>query len=103
MTVRARAAPRPRRRGDIRMSEALTFVVVDEDHTLGNAISYCLSRHPDVAFSGYTIPHPAEAKMNIRVQTRAGAERSATECLADGADMLSAISDVLREKLRDAL
>jgi len=85
------------------MGEALTFVVVDEDHTLGNALSYCLSRHPDVAFSGYAIPHPAEAKMNIRVQTRAGSERSPVECLADSADMLVAISDVLSEKLRGAL
>lgn len=29
-------------------------------------------RSPDVDFCGYTIPHPSEPKMHIRLQTRQG-------------------------------
>lgn len=47
-----------------------TFVFTDEGHTLGNAVRYFLIKNADVDFVGYSVPHPAEAKMNIRVQTR---------------------------------
>lgn len=47
----------------------LTFVIRDEDHTLGNALRYVLMKNPDVRFCGYSIPHPSENIMNIRVET----------------------------------
>lgn len=47
----------------------LTFVLRDEDHTMGNALRYILMRNPDVKFCGYSIPHPSENIMNIRVET----------------------------------
>lgn len=47
----------------------LTFVLRGEDHTLGNALRYVLMKNPDVQFCGYSIPHPSDDKMNIRVQT----------------------------------
>lgn len=47
----------------------LTFTLRDEDHTLGNALRYVLMKNPDVEFCGYSIPHPSENRMNIRVQT----------------------------------
>lgn len=47
----------------------LTFVLRGEDHTLGNALRYILMKNPDVEFCGYSIPHPSEDIMNIRVQT----------------------------------
>ncbi|RUS18097.1 hypothetical protein BC937DRAFT_89150, partial [Endogone sp. FLAS-F59071] len=42
---------------------SMTFSLKDEDHTLGNAL------RPEVDYCGYSIPHPSEAKMNIRIQT----------------------------------
>ncbi|CAK4686305.1 hypothetical protein LEN26_006854 [Aphanomyces euteiches] len=51
-------------------ASAKTFVFHDEDHTLGNAVRYMLMRNPDVDFAGYTIPHPSEPKMHVRVQTQ---------------------------------
>lgn len=68
---------------------AVSFQVEDEDHTLGNALRYFITKKyaqprntlsktpssnalkisPDVEFCGYTIPHPSETKMNIRIQT----------------------------------
>lgn len=47
----------------------LTFILRDEDHTLGNALRYVLMKNPDVLFCGYSIPHPSENVMNIRVET----------------------------------
>lgn len=43
--------------------------MTDEDHTLGNALRYVLVRTPKVDFAGYSVPHPAENKLHIRVQT----------------------------------
>lgn len=40
--------------------EPLYFVGIGADFAL---------RSPDVEFCGYTIPHPSEAKMNLRIQT----------------------------------
>ena len=44
-----------------------TYIFYDEDHTLGNAIRYMLVKRKDVEFCGYTIPHPSENKMNLRL------------------------------------
>lgn len=59
-----------------------TFQFSNEDHTLGNALRYVLMTKygnglsmshvcvsPQVTFCGYSIPHPSENKMNIRLQT----------------------------------
>ena len=46
-----------------------TFVLHNEDHTIGNTLRFVLNRMPEVSFVGYSVPHPAEAKMNLRVQT----------------------------------
>lgn len=48
---------------------SLTFVIRNEDHTLGNALRYVLMKNPEVRFCGYSIPHPSENIMNIRVET----------------------------------
>ncbi|XP_062157782.1 uncharacterized protein LOC133865397 [Alnus glutinosa] len=46
-----------------------TFTLVDEDHTLANALRFTLNQDPRVFFCGYSIPHPSENRVNIRVQT----------------------------------
>ena len=46
-----------------------TYIFNNEDHTLGNALRVLLSTDEDVEFVGYSIPHPSETKMNLRVQT----------------------------------
>lgn len=64
---------------------AVTFQILDEDHTLGNALRYIIMKKyfppspidrwdfnfnsPGVEFCGYSIPHPSEPKMNLRIQT----------------------------------
>ncbi|CAG5122089.1 unnamed protein product [Candidula unifasciata] len=46
-----------------------TFILHDEDHTLGNALKYILNKNPSVSFVGYSITHPSETKINLRIQT----------------------------------
>jgi DNA-directed RNA polymerase subunit L len=52
-------------------STSATFVVNGEDHTLGNALRYMLMRDRSTLFCGYSMPHPSEATVNIRLQTSA--------------------------------
>uniref|UniRef100_A0A3P9L9S3 DNA-directed RNA polymerases I and III subunit RPAC2 n=1 Tax=Oryzias latipes TaxID=8090 RepID=A0A3P9L9S3_ORYLA len=52
--------------------DCVTFVMHDEDHTLGNSLRYMIMKNPDVDFCGYTITHPSESKINFRIQTRGG-------------------------------
>ncbi|KAL8821306.1 MAG: hypothetical protein Q9223_000627 [Gallowayella weberi] len=50
---------------------AASFQFDQEDHTLGNALRYMIMKKYDlyVELCGYSIPHPSEAKMNLRIQT----------------------------------
>uniref|UniRef100_A0A1B6L9T7 DNA-directed RNA polymerases I and III subunit RPAC2 n=1 Tax=Graphocephala atropunctata TaxID=36148 RepID=A0A1B6L9T7_9HEMI len=46
-----------------------TFIFNDENHTLGNCLVSIITNYEDVLFCGYTVPHPAEQKMHLRIQT----------------------------------
>jgi DNA-directed RNA polymerases I and III subunit RPAC2 len=52
-----------------------TFCIRDEDHTLGNALRYVIMKKyfvlisPSVLFCAYSIPHPSEYLLNLRIQT----------------------------------
>lgn len=45
---------------------------------------------PDVEFCGYTVPHPAEAKMHFRIQAKKG---RAVDILRRGLEDLSKVCD----------
>ncbi|XVF46630.1 hypothetical protein PTKIN_Ptkin03bG0043400 [Pterospermum kingtungense] len=55
--------------GSFTDNSAATFSLTEEDHTLANAVRFTLNQDPRVTFSGYCIPHPSHARVNIRVQT----------------------------------
>ena len=79
-----------------------TFVVGDEDHTLGNALRHVLIQNTDhVAFAGYAVPHPSIPSVNIRVQAKA--PTTAVQALEDACDTLDQqcqiVLDLLEEKL----
>ena len=62
-----------------------TFAIRNEDHTLGNALRNIIMTNPDVDFCGYSIPHPSEAKIHMRIQSR---RAPAIEVLRKGLDDL---------------
>lgn len=75
---------------------AASFQFDGEDHTLGNALRYIIMKNPDVEFCGYSIPHPSEAKMHLRIQTYDGV--SVYTVLEKGLDDLMNLCDVVEEK-----
>ncbi|KAI8917224.1 DNA-directed RNA polymerase [Powellomyces hirtus] len=76
-----------------------TFVVHDEDHTLGNSLRYmvmkkCVALVVAVimlTFCGYSIPHPSEFKIHMRIQT--DGSMTAAQALDKGLDDLIALSE----------
>ncbi|CAG8600182.1 32667_t:CDS:2, partial [Racocetra persica] len=56
-------------KGIVKDPTSLTFGISGEDHTLGNALRYVITLNPEVEYCGYSIPHPSEDKLNIRIQT----------------------------------
>ena len=73
-------------------STEATFAIAGEDHTLGNALVGALNAQPQVAFAGYTVPHPADDVVHVRVQTTREGGRTAAEALkvaAGGACVLA--------------
>lgn len=79
---------------------AASFQFDGEDHTLGNALRYIIMKNPDVEFCGYSIPHPSEAKMNLRIQTYDGV--SVYTVLEKGLEDLMNMCDVVEDKYKIA-
>ncbi|KAL0482384.1 DNA-directed RNA polymerases I and III subunit RPAC2 [Acrasis kona] len=49
-----------------------TFIFHNESHTMGNSVRHMLMKNKKVSFCGYTVPHPLEAKMQLRLQCNDG-------------------------------
>ncbi|KAK2958455.1 putative DNA-directed RNA polymerases I and III 16 kDa polypeptide [Blattamonas nauphoetae] len=77
-----------------------TFIFENEDHTLGNPLRYVLSKHPDVSFVGYSVPHPYEEKMHLRIQTKS---KPARDVLKEATNTLEEMMTTLKGKMEDAL
>ncbi|KAG9198104.1 hypothetical protein B5807_10437 [Epicoccum nigrum] len=75
---------------------AASFQFDGEDHTLGNALRYIIMKNPDVEFCGYSIPHPSETKMNLRIQTYDNV--SVYQVLEKGLEDLMSMCDVVTDK-----
>jgi DNA-directed RNA polymerase I and III subunit RPAC2 len=86
-----------------------TFCIGDEDHTLGNAVRHILMQNEQVGFAGYSVPHPSEAVVQIRVQTVPPPGRSieeaptALETLKVACQTLSDQCDFVLEQLEEIL
>lgn len=75
---------------------AASFQFDEEDHTLGNALRFMIMKNPEVELCGYSIPHPSEAKMNLRIQTYEGT--TVYDVLEKGLDDLMSLCEVVEEK-----
>ncbi|KAK2749435.1 hypothetical protein FQN57_006369 [Myotisia sp. PD_48] len=75
---------------------AASFQFHNENHTLGNALRYMIMKNPEVEFCGYTMPHPSEPKMNLRIQTYSSTTVFAV--LEKGFDDLMEMCDVVTDK-----
>ncbi|KAI0642603.1 RBP11-like subunits of RNA polymerase [Trametes meyenii] len=64
---------------------AATFQIHDESHTIGNALRWMLMKNPKVEFCGYSVPHPSENHINMRIQ------------MYDGLSSLTALIQALKD------
>lgn len=78
-----------------------TFIFENETHTLGNALRYAILQNPRVQFCGYSMPHPAEDKMLLRIQTVEG--YSAPEALKQGLHDLKQMCQITRKTFQEAV
>eukprot|EP00118_Oscarella_pearsei_P000598 m.5336 g.5336 ORF g.5336 m.5336 type:complete len:132 (+) comp12906_c0_seq1:334-729(+) len=78
----------------------MTFVLEGEDHTLGNSLRYMIMKNPETAFGGYTVPHPSERKINLRIQTNGTA---AIDVLSKGLTDLEEASQQVLETFQAAV
>jgi len=72
-----------------------TFSFGNEDHTLGNSLRHILTQRPEVEFCGYSVPHPYEPKMNIRIQTNS---TTAIDSLELGLKDLECMCDIIENR-----
>jgi len=81
-----------------------SFQIEDEDHTLGNALRYMIMKNPQVELCGYSIPHPSENVLNIRVQIYPEFEDETRpiDALMKGLDDLNDLCNVVTEKFTAA-
>ena len=73
-----------------------TFVFRNEDHTLGNALRHVIMQNKHTDFCGYSMPHPSEDVVHVRVQTTG---EPAVNVLHEGLKNLGDICDTVVEKL----
>lgn len=77
-----------------------TYTFDGEDHTLGNLLRFALIKNPDVEFCGYSITHPSEHTINMRLQTTG---RGTNDVIAEGLESIVFMTDVTERKFREAL
>ncbi|KNZ57402.1 DNA-directed RNA polymerase III subunit C19 [Puccinia sorghi] len=81
--------------------DAMTFSLKEEDHTLGNSLRYIIMKNPDVEFCGYSLPHPSEPKLHLRIQMYEN--KSAMEALSKGLEDLEQLVLALSDRYRAEL
>ncbi|CCF73738.1 DNA-directed RNA polymerase III subunit C19 [Babesia microti strain RI] len=82
------------------LSPNLTFCIENEDHTLGNVVRTILSKKKDVSFAGYTMPHPMQYQVNIRVQTTG---KPAIQAMVESLDEMQQVCDQILGEFNRAL
>ena len=89
---------------DTKVSNAGTFRLNKEDHTVGNLLRMQLLRNPNVRFAGYIHPHPLVHRIDLKIQTTSSnvapveVLSAAIEDLANETDhLVTQVSDAIEE------
>ncbi|KAL0073179.1 DNA-directed RNA polymerase [Phycomyces blakesleeanus] len=80
---------------------AMTFCFKEEDHTIGNSLRHMINKNPEVDLCGYSIPHPSEAKLHLRIQTTN--RTTAIDALKKGLEDLTDMCDHIFKTYEDEL
>eukprot|EP00801_Mesodinium_rubrum_P013262 Mrub_13420.p1 GENE.Mrub_13420~~Mrub_13420.p1 ORF type:complete len:140 (-),score=22.53 Mrub_13420:21-440(-) len=74
-----------------------------EEHTFGNLIRYGLLRHPNVEMAGYSIPHPSEDIVNVRLQLHKESDKGTNEVFMESLATLHGLVGFIGDKFDKAL
>eukprot|EP00834_Sanchytrium_tribonematis_P004190 NODE_191_length_13422_cov_1.451025.p12 type:complete len:105 gc:universal NODE_191_length_13422_cov_1.451025:640-326(-) len=77
-----------------------TFSIENEDHTIGNLLRWMLMKDERVEFAAYSIPHPSDNRIHLRIQT---AEHPASLVLDDAFTNLLQIVDHMETTWQEAV
>jgi len=80
--------------------QSATFILHNEDHTLGNSLRHLLAKNAKTDFCGYSVPHPSEPYVHIRLQTT---KEPAVEVFEEGLNNLSAVASHIQDTFDEAL
>jgi len=101
------AAPPPRLerlpRADEHDQTNDTFVLHKHDHTLGNSLRYMILKDPRTEFCGYSVIHPTEDNIHLRIQSRPNTGASSVDILRTGLENLKSASQYVGMEYEDAL
>jgi DNA-directed RNA polymerase II subunit RPB11 len=87
---------------DTKVSNAGTFRLNKEDHTVGNLLRMQLLRNPNVRFAGYIHPHPLLNYIDLKIQT-ASSNLAPVEVLSAAIEDLANETDHLITQVTDAI
>ena len=79
--------------------QSATFAIWEEGHTLGNALRHLIMQNPEVDLCGYSIPHPSEDKLHLRIQGKT----AAIDILRKGLDDLIQVTEHAKSKFLEQM
>merc|ERR1711990_120259 len=88
----------PARQAGMGDASKQTLTLRGEDHTLANALRFMLTKNPVVEFAGYSVPHPSEEEVNVRIQTNG--DKTALAVYKDALADTAKASQLVRKKFR---
>ncbi|KAH7926160.1 RBP11-like subunits of RNA polymerase [Leucogyrophana mollusca] len=80
---------------------AATYQIFDESHTIGNALRWMLMKNPKVEFCGYSVPHPSENLIQLRIQMYD--EMSSLTALLEALSNLDSLCETVEDEYRSSL
>jgi DNA-directed RNA polymerase II subunit RPB11 len=87
---------------DTKVSNAGTFRLNKEDHTIGNLLRMQLLRDPSVRFAGYIHPHPLVHYLDVKIQTNSSTV-APVEVLSSAIEDLANETDHLITQVQEAM
>ncbi|KAG1731846.1 RBP11-like subunits of RNA polymerase [Suillus paluster] len=91
----------PRWRVPLPDLSAATYQIFDESHTIGNALRWMIMKNPKVEFCGYSVPHPSENHIQLRIQMYDGL--SSLNALLEALTNLDDVCETIENKYHESL
>ena len=78
----------------------LELSLINEDHTLGNLLTYYLQEHKSVVYAGYKIDHPLQIPKEVNITIKSNGSKKMKTIILDTFDLIESKFKLLRNKLK---